>query len=175
MSQAGVSARSGRVRRVDTWFDGSEPDMFRDRAAREPHEPGQRTPAPVAAARVRPAPVSGARGRPAPAPAASRQAAAAAAPEPPAPAAPGRIAGRRTVTITGHGTERNLPPARPRPQRRPHERAGFRPDRVGLWAVLLCVVLLLVAATSSRAATAGPGSVRTAVAHPDGVAPARAR
>jgi hypothetical protein len=42
--------------------------------------------------------------------------------------------------------------ARIRPQRRAHEREGFRPDRAGLWAVLLGIVVLLVAATSSHAA-----------------------
>jgi hypothetical protein len=34
-----------------------------------------------------------------------------------------------------------------------HERSGFKPDRVALWAVLLGVILLLVAAASSHAAT----------------------
>jgi hypothetical protein len=62
---------------------------------------------------------------------------------------------RRTVTITGRGAERHLPPprSRQRPQRPRHERPGFRPDRAAMWAVLLGVLLLLVAATSSHAAT----------------------
>jgi hypothetical protein len=34
-----------------------------------------------------------------------------------------------------------------------HERAGFRPDRAAMWAVLLGVILMLAAATSSHAAT----------------------
>ncbi len=71
---------------------------------------------------------------------------------------PGRatgVPGRRTITITGRGAERRLEPtyARRRPQRRPHERPGFQPDRAAMWAVLLGVLLVLVAATSSHAAT----------------------
>jgi hypothetical protein len=70
----------------------------------------------------------------------------------PAQAAAG-IQGRRTVQITGRGTERyNAGFERRRPQRRPHEREGFRPDRAAMWAVLLGFVLVLVAATSSHAA-----------------------
>ncbi|MGI8802573.1 MAG: hypothetical protein ACR2KV_10435 [Solirubrobacteraceae bacterium] len=67
--------------------------------------------------------------------------------------------GRRTVTITGQGAEgyasRNgtRPSAAQRHQRlQRHERAGFRPDRVAMWAVLLGVMLMLAAATSSHAA-----------------------
>jgi hypothetical protein len=66
-----------------------------------------------------------------------------------------RTGTRRTVVIRGHGAERYVPPvsrARTRPARRPHERAGFKPDRVAMWAVLLGVLLILVAATSSHAA-----------------------
>jgi 4-hydroxybenzoate polyprenyltransferase len=40
---------------------------------------------------------------------------------------------------------------RRRPPRRPRERAMSRPDRVALWAVLLCLLLLVVAATSAHA------------------------
>jgi hypothetical protein len=62
---------------------------------------------------------------------------------------------RRTVTITGRGAERNLPwatdAARRRPARRPHERAGFKPDRVAMWAVFLGVLLVFVAAASAHA------------------------
>ncbi len=69
------------------------------------------------------------------------------------------IPGRRTVTITGQGAEgyhsrngtRPSAAARHRQLRR-HERAGFRPDRVAMWAVLLGVMLMLAAATSSHAA-----------------------
>lgn len=69
--------------------------------------------------------------------------------EPPAPA---RAAGRRTVVITGRGAEGYHARRSHRQALRPHERAGFRPDRVAMWAVLLGLALLLVAATSSHAA-----------------------
>jgi hypothetical protein len=74
----------------------------------------------------------------------------AAAPPPAAP--PPRAAGvpgRRTVTIRGQ-VDRPVP--RRRPSRSPYDRAGNRPDRVAMWAVLLGVLLILVAATSSHAA-----------------------
>jgi hypothetical protein len=59
---------------------------------------------------------------------------------------------RRTVIITGRGAERNLPtPRRPTVPR--HERPGFKPDRMALYAVFLGLVLILVAATSAHAAT----------------------
>jgi hypothetical protein len=57
---------------------------------------------------------------------------------------------RRTVTIRGRGAERNLPVARP--TRRRHERPGFTPDRAALWAVMLGLLLILVAAASAHAA-----------------------
>ncbi len=60
---------------------------------------------------------------------------------------------RRTVTITGRGAERNLwatGAGRRRPPRRPHERAGFKPDRVAMWAVFLGILLLFVAAASAH-------------------------
>jgi hypothetical protein len=61
---------------------------------------------------------------------------------------------RRTVTITGRGAERNLPwptdASRRRSARRMHERAGFRPDRFAMWALLLGLLLVLVAATSAH-------------------------
>jgi hypothetical protein len=76
---------------------------------------------------------------------------------PPSAAAPvasagARVAdgGRRTVVIRGHGAERNLPVARPTLRR--HERPGFRADRAALWAVMLGLLLILVAATSAHAA-----------------------
>jgi hypothetical protein len=68
---------------------------------------------------------------------------------PPSPASPSAPP-RRTVTIRGHGAERNLPVARPALRR--HERPGFRPDRAALWAVMLGLLLILVAATSAHAA-----------------------
>ena len=64
--------------------------------------------------------------------------------------APRAANGRRTVYITGRGAERNLPVARPTLRR--HERAGFKPDRTAMWAVLLGLLLILVAATSAHAA-----------------------
>jgi hypothetical protein len=57
--------------------------------------------------------------------------------------------GRRTIIINGRPGERRT--AR-RPQVSPHRRTGFQPDRIAMWAVLLGLVLLLVAATSSHAA-----------------------
>jgi hypothetical protein len=65
----------------------------------------------------------------------------------------GGVPGRRTVTIVGRGSERNLwlaQESRRRPPRRMHERVAFRPDRAAMWAVLLGLVLVLVAATSSH-------------------------
>jgi hypothetical protein len=61
--------------------------------------------------------------------------------------------GRRTVVITGRGADRYVAPRRGYDSRlRPHERSGFKPDRVALWAVLLGIALVLGAATSSHAA-----------------------
>ncbi len=64
--------------------------------------------------------------------------------------------GRRTVTIRGRGAERDLTWSTYQSHRRPelpaHERPGFRPDRAAMWAVLLGLILVLVAATSSHAA-----------------------
>jgi hypothetical protein len=63
------------------------------------------------------------------------------------------VPGRRTVTIQGRGAERNLPwpdASRRRPQRRMHERAGFRPDRVAMWAVMLGILLVLIAVLSAH-------------------------
>jgi hypothetical protein len=62
------------------------------------------------------------------------------------------VPGRRTVTIRGRGAERNLWPehSRRRPPRRAYERAGFRPDRVAMWAVLLGMLLVLVALASAH-------------------------
>ena len=61
------------------------------------------------------------------------------------------VPGRRTITITGRGAE-GYASTRRRPQRPLHERPGFRPDRFAMWAVLLGVLLVLIAATSSHAA-----------------------
>jgi hypothetical protein len=59
------------------------------------------------------------------------------------------VPGRRTVTIRGQVAAR---PAPRRPRRDPYDRVGSRPDRIAMWAVVLCVLLILVAATSSHAA-----------------------
>lgn len=63
-------------------------------------------------------------------------------------------AARRTVVIRGQGT-RGYAPSRGgyEARLRLHERSGFKPDRVALWAVLLGLALLLGAVTSSHAAT----------------------
>jgi hypothetical protein len=70
---------------------------------------------------------------------------------------PTGIAGRRTVTIRGRGAERNLSwptyDSSRRPAVPPHERPGFRPDRAALWAFVLGLLLVLVAATSAHGAT----------------------
>jgi hypothetical protein len=72
-------------------------------------------------------------------------------PEPSPNRVPGAdgVPGRRTVTIRGQVAPR---PSDRRPARRADERLGSRPDRIAMWAVLLCVVMILVAATSSHAA-----------------------
>jgi hypothetical protein len=65
----------------------------------------------------------------------------------------GGVPGRRTVTIRGHGAERNLPWAeasRRRPPQRAYERPGFKPDRVAMWAVLLGILLVVVAIASAH-------------------------
>jgi hypothetical protein len=63
---------------------------------------------------------------------------------------------RRTVVIRGRGAERDLTwtahQNRRRPTRPRHQRPGFKPDRAAMWAVLLGLLLVLVAATSSHAA-----------------------
>lgn len=68
----------------------------------------------------------------------------------------GGVPGRRTVTIRGRGAEREGTWSPYHSRRRPavpaHEREGFRPDRAAMWAVLLGLLLVLVAATSSHAA-----------------------
>jgi hypothetical protein len=63
------------------------------------------------------------------------------------------VPSRRTVTITGHGAERVIAPGREvrRAPRRRRETIGFPADRFAMWAVLLCVVLAFVAATSGHA------------------------
>jgi hypothetical protein len=76
-----------------------------------------------------------------------REAPAARKPPPPRidshPARPS--AERRTVEITG----RTAPP---RPQRGARRAAGANPDRLALWAVVLCLFMALVAAATARGA-----------------------
>jgi hypothetical protein len=59
---------------------------------------------------------------------------------------------RRTVTIRGQVSDRYTTTSPRRPDMARHERPGFRPDRVAMWAVLLGFILVLVAATSAHAA-----------------------
>jgi hypothetical protein len=60
---------------------------------------------------------------------------------------------RRTVQITGRPGARSRPRLveieRRRPVRPPAQRIGARPERLALWAVALCLFLILVAATSA--------------------------
>ena len=75
--------------------------------------------------------------------------------EPPAPKPE-----RRTIEIRGQADRVAgvAPVPSPGPQRHrgrmPHERVGPRPDRIALWAVLLGLLLILVAAISSPGADA---------------------
>ena len=139
MPQGGVSARAAR-RSVAPWWEELDSEAFREfPTARRPRitKPAAPDDRPVAARSAAARPVS--------------------------PAGPPRvevraggdahgagIEGRRTVTIRGRGAERNLPVTRPTLRR--HERPGFRPDRTALWAVLLGMLLILVAAASAHAA-----------------------
>ena len=58
------------------------------------------------------------------------------------------------------GYESRRPPRSDRTRRRPYDAPRARPDRIAMWAVLLGVVLILAAATSSHAAV-----IAHAVAH----------
>ena len=61
---------------------------------------------------------------------------------------------RRTVPIKGRGAERNMPweagISSRRSTRLPHHRSTFRPDRLAMWAVVLGLLLVLVAAMSAH-------------------------
>jgi hypothetical protein len=58
---------------------------------------------------------------------------------------------RRTIVIRGQVADRGRPAnARRRPARTVQERALARPDRVAMWAVLLGLLLIVVAATSAH-------------------------
>ncbi|MGA2926087.1 MAG: hypothetical protein ABSG43_08845 [Solirubrobacteraceae bacterium] len=54
---------------------------------------------------------------------------------------------------------------RRRPTSPRHQRPGFKPDRVAMWAVVLGVLLVLVAATSSHAAISTPVPRTAAASH----------
>jgi hypothetical protein len=97
---------------------------------------------------------------------------------------PGRgVPGRRTVTIRGYGAERNLPWTAGQSRRRPaeprHQRPGFRADRAAMWAVLLGIMLVIVAAASSHAAvlrgSASASHMRAGAAVSSRIAPAPSR
>jgi hypothetical protein len=128
MPQAGVSSRARR-RSATPWWEELDRDAFQF-----PTE-----------YRVKPA-----RRAVATAPPAARVASSSTPPPVAAVERPVADGGRRTVVIRGQGAERNLPVARPTLRR--HERPGFRPDRAALWAVMLGLLLILVAATSAHAA-----------------------
>ncbi len=158
MPEAGVPARARR-RYATPWWEELDRDAFRFPTAYE-LEPAQRrvvAPAPAPVPASAPVPV---RAAVAAVPASARLVDESTSPPAPvadawasAPAAAGPRdvdGGRRTVTIRGRGAERNMPVARPTLRR--HERPGFRPDRAALWAVMLGLLLILVAAASAHAA-----------------------
>ena len=135
---------SGRARGDDRPFDDEEPlDFDAERAALERHRGREAAP-------ERDASDAGAT-----APAATAHA-------PPPARRPVQITGR---TVSAPPLPRLVEVERRRPARRPAERVGPRPDRIALWAVLLGFFLILVAATSSNAATHPAGAAdRAAVA-----------
>ena len=62
----------------------------------------------------------------------------------------GGTPGRRTVEIRGRTVPAPMPPRHPgtdrhRPPRRAVQHVGGRPDRVAMWALLMCLLLILVA------------------------------
>ena len=57
--------------------------------------------------------------------------------------------GRRTVVITGRVADRHVAPRAAAKGGSPaHARHGFQADRTAMWAVLLCVIVLLAAIAS---------------------------
>jgi len=153
MARAGTSLTADAIRIDDeVWqeaFQTRVPSrrraLERDRAVVAP-EPSVVAPVAAAGPRVsasaRPGPVAAAGSTVAAGRVAARPAAAPVSPE------------RRTIKIQGRGAERGLPwsgeTARRRPPRALHERAGFRPDRLAMWAVFLGLLLVLVAALSGH-------------------------
>ena len=148
MARARGSAADGAAWRDQAWEDAFAVDAPRTR--RRSAQTG-----------VRPA---GSRSSASSAPSARRPPRAPAPPAPDPAARPaGGIPGRRTITIQGRGAERELFLATYQSRRRPtqprHRREGFRPDRVAMWAVLLGILLVLVAAASAHAATSAHAAV----------------
>jgi hypothetical protein len=130
-----------RLHAIDGGRARATPATNERRPAPPPAAPRARSERPPAGA-----PRTAAAQRPSPAAPEARPAAPAAS-----QATAGGVAGRRTVTIRGYGAERNLPwpdGSSRRPQRRLHERSGFRPDRVAMWAVMLGILLVIVAVAS---------------------------
>jgi hypothetical protein len=130
------TAPAGRTRRTDDRYGDEHIDIDAELAALQSEHPARR---------------SAPEGRPAGRPRDNATAPAAGIALEPPPA-------RRTVRITGRpgaapSLARLVEVERRRPARRPAERVGPRPDRIALWAVLLGFFLILVAATSSNAAT----------------------
>jgi hypothetical protein len=162
MDRARVSAADRSAWRDEAWEDAftvDAPRSSRSAAGASGRPTGSRVPAPSAASERRPrrTPV---------------------APAPNAPTRPaGGVPGRRTITIQGRGAERELFLAtyqsRRRPSQAPHKRAGFKPDRAAMWAVLLGLLLAVVAAASAHAATSIRTSTRPAhaVTTPPAAAP----
>jgi len=138
MAQAGAPARV-RSRREDVvpWWEELDSELFREFRAATTAEPAP----PAVPPSLEPESELGR--------------------ERPVTWAPRAANGRRTVQITGRGAERGQPPVtrgaeRSRPAGSPtlrrHERAGFQPDRAAMWAVVLGLLLILVAAASAHAA-----------------------
>lgn len=170
MPEAGVSTRARR-RYAAPWSEELDSDAFRfptgygfptghgvKRAVAARGPLPARAPAPVAAAPLASAPAAPTptsapvRSAPTSTPARSAPTSAPAPPARPAATSEAQVAdgGRRTVVIRGRGAERNLAVARPTLRR--HERPGFKADRAALWAVVLGLLLILVAAASAHAA-----------------------
>ena len=163
MPEAGVPARARR-RYAAPWWEELDREAFRFPAAHETNRAARVTSDRLAPVEVRVAAPDDVRvAAPATVRAAAPVAARVTAPRATGQATAPRAAtppavgersyaesGRRTVTITGRGTERNMP--MPRPALRRHERPGFRPDRAALWAVILGLVLILVAVASAHGA-----------------------
>ena len=147
MPEAGASARPAR-RYAAPWWEELDRDAFRFPAAREAgHAAASRNLSPPARTGVPRAVRGSAPPRP-PAPAAARSHSAAAARSNAAAAA--RSDAPAAARSNSSAAARNLPMARPTLRR--HERPGFQPDRAALWAVLLGLCLILVAAASAHGA-----------------------